>query len=545
MKKKIKVRTKFIFLLGLVLTPGLIYAQELKVLQHIPAEEIESSFYDAAFAGTAVWYPVLTGYNLTISPDGRFIAFWSARNLSVKVMELETKKVIAELDDVDIKNLKKETSVELEKLPEGVRFPDSLKEMVRYDATKRTLVFKGIMKKEEKDELLKLSPKGLYQKAVERLFQRSQTTPIQYLTFTPDSRFLAIVLGDAPLLSVPSLIKIWDFIGTPSLILKQADVDKKEVQQKGETAQRVITLSLPPLDKEDYGVGYELPHIAFSIDGKYLATPIGTRIHLWSTANWEVIKTLKSPIPYGGRGLINQLAFSPDTRYLVSRIGSQISVWELYETVETEEWKKWDEQATKCEMGIDIEKANRSRVPPPPTPLEEKAWEERLKKCRENEPLRYVTIFNPRLFLPDIRSPHKVGGISKGSPLVFSPDGRYLITGVFRFDFTPDEWKAQLEKGVKPEELNANFQRFSGGAGSIAVYGDLVAMGAWGDKEATASIFSLSGLKELASFSTVKDRKRWPEDVTHLIFFFPDGKRLFTYNNREGIYIFDISTLKK
>ncbi len=66
-----------------------------------------------------------------------------------------------------------ETSKKLEKLPEGIQFPDLLKDKVRYDAEKKLLVFKGVMKEEERKELLNLSPDSSYQEVVKKLFQRS------------------------------------------------------------------------------------------------------------------------------------------------------------------------------------------------------------------------------------------------------------------------------------------------------------------------------------------------------------------------------------
>jgi len=100
------LKTKSVLVLALIFVPSLVYAQELKVLEHIPAEKIESSLYKTIGGGVA-WYPVLGGWNLAVSPNGRFIGFWSAKNLSFKVMDLETKEIITELDDADLKDIKK------------------------------------------------------------------------------------------------------------------------------------------------------------------------------------------------------------------------------------------------------------------------------------------------------------------------------------------------------------------------------------------------------------------------------------------------------
>lgn len=64
-----------------------------------------------------------------------------------------------------------EVFVKLEELPEGIQLPA----WISHDAGRQLLVFKGIMKEEERDELLKRAPDDPYQKAVKRLFLSSQT----------------------------------------------------------------------------------------------------------------------------------------------------------------------------------------------------------------------------------------------------------------------------------------------------------------------------------------------------------------------------------
>lgn len=76
------LKTKFIGLMLIVLS-STVYAQELRVLEHIPAEKVGN------------------GYNLAISPDGRFITFQDLKSSTVRVMDLGTKKIIAEFKDVD------------------------------------------------------------------------------------------------------------------------------------------------------------------------------------------------------------------------------------------------------------------------------------------------------------------------------------------------------------------------------------------------------------------------------------------------------------
>lgn len=72
---------------------------------------------------------------------------------------------------------KRESSVELENLPEGMEFSDYLKDKIHYDADRKRLVFKGVMSEEEKDEMLKLSPENHYKIGVEALFHKSTRPP--------------------------------------------------------------------------------------------------------------------------------------------------------------------------------------------------------------------------------------------------------------------------------------------------------------------------------------------------------------------------------
>lgn len=67
-----------------------------------------------------------------------------------------------------------ETSEKLSKLPAEVKFPESLKDKIRYDESRQLLTFKGVMAEEEKDKLLKLSQDIPYKDAIEALLRRSQ-----------------------------------------------------------------------------------------------------------------------------------------------------------------------------------------------------------------------------------------------------------------------------------------------------------------------------------------------------------------------------------
>lgn len=71
-----------------------------------------------------------------------------------------------------------ETSEELKALPASVAFPASMTGKISFDVDDRLLIFKGVMKEAEKNELLSLSPEPLYQNAIERLFRNSRRLPI-------------------------------------------------------------------------------------------------------------------------------------------------------------------------------------------------------------------------------------------------------------------------------------------------------------------------------------------------------------------------------
>jgi hypothetical protein len=63
-----------------------------------------------------------------------------------------------------------EYSVLLAKLPDQVRFPERLKERIRFDAGRKRLVFQGFMTKCTYDELNTLSEDAEYHRALEELF---------------------------------------------------------------------------------------------------------------------------------------------------------------------------------------------------------------------------------------------------------------------------------------------------------------------------------------------------------------------------------------
>jgi hypothetical protein len=63
-----------------------------------------------------------------------------------------------------------EYSVELLSLPDGVAFPGRLEDRVRFDPTRRRLIFQGFMTKCAYDELATLTDDAAYHRALEQLF---------------------------------------------------------------------------------------------------------------------------------------------------------------------------------------------------------------------------------------------------------------------------------------------------------------------------------------------------------------------------------------
>ena len=68
----------------------------------------------------------------------------------------------------------KESSAKLDRLPAGIEFPESLKRKMSYDSDRSLLIFKGIMSKEAKTELAKLSIDESFKNAVDEIFGSSQ-----------------------------------------------------------------------------------------------------------------------------------------------------------------------------------------------------------------------------------------------------------------------------------------------------------------------------------------------------------------------------------
>ena len=84
----------------------------------------------------------------------------------------------------------KQNSVNLNNLPENLTFPDNLKEKIEYDSSRKCLIFKEVMSKKEKEELLELSEDDSYRKAVEELFGECQELTLGNPTTFRYTRFI-------------------------------------------------------------------------------------------------------------------------------------------------------------------------------------------------------------------------------------------------------------------------------------------------------------------------------------------------------------------
>ena len=63
--------------------------------------------------------------------------------------------------------------VKLDRLPDGLSFPEKLADRISYDADSHELLFDGFMSKTDFDKLVRLHNDIGYQRALERLFQIS------------------------------------------------------------------------------------------------------------------------------------------------------------------------------------------------------------------------------------------------------------------------------------------------------------------------------------------------------------------------------------
>ncbi len=110
----------------------------------------------------------------------------SRKEIFVKAIELMDKAIKAHekrlelIPEPRIVDGKKIAEVSLEKLPEGIQFPEEISDKIEYDAQNKVLRFKGTMTDSERDQLLKLSDDPAWQKAVKLLYLSSNKEKAYY-----------------------------------------------------------------------------------------------------------------------------------------------------------------------------------------------------------------------------------------------------------------------------------------------------------------------------------------------------------------------------
>ena len=100
------------------------------------------------------------------------------------------------IDDLSVPGIKNnETDEKLEILPEEIQFPESINK-IRYDSASKLLIFTGAMSQAERTSLLALSDDGLYRKAIEAIFQRSNSVNnVSFAHIRADRSILSGVLA--------------------------------------------------------------------------------------------------------------------------------------------------------------------------------------------------------------------------------------------------------------------------------------------------------------------------------------------------------------
>lgn len=95
-------------------------------------------------------------------------------------------------------------SVRLARIPDGLVFPEIIRDRIHYDAASRRLEFRGCMSKCEYDRLAKLSPDLEYHRALDDLFVEASFQSTRSL-----GRIAAGVALIASLLGV--CVAVWRF----------------------------------------------------------------------------------------------------------------------------------------------------------------------------------------------------------------------------------------------------------------------------------------------------------------------------------------------
>ena len=88
-------------------------------------------------------------------------------------------------------------SVRLERLPNGLRFPDELTSKISFDAGRQELQYDGFMSKTDFDKLVRLHNDLSYQRALERLFQICTYSAVTASSPAPAGRIPLVFAGVA------------------------------------------------------------------------------------------------------------------------------------------------------------------------------------------------------------------------------------------------------------------------------------------------------------------------------------------------------------
>ncbi|HHT9152817.1 MAG TPA: hypothetical protein ACFYEM_04700 [Candidatus Hypogeohydataceae bacterium YC40] len=103
----------------------------------------------------------------------------------------------------------KEYSVTLKNLPEGIQFPNSLGDKLRYDSGKQLLIFKGVMSEIERKKLLQLSEDNDYKTAIRAISFRSSASLSLYSISVASLSWLSTFLISLLFFYILQLGTVW------------------------------------------------------------------------------------------------------------------------------------------------------------------------------------------------------------------------------------------------------------------------------------------------------------------------------------------------